>query len=131
MKTVSFDGSGTPGPVLVDSRDTYQHNYLRFETSSGQSPTLQLGSRQRVVTAEWERALSGSDLTAMDAFLANVEMHRPFWVDLPSFSTPPETDEPVLWMKFQDEPERRFATQVPSAGTERRKFTLELIEHLG
>jgi len=118
----------TIGPTLADALDSARSNFTRLEQESGVSPSVQKGPDQRVLDYTYEFALSGADLTAMEAFIADVGMHRPFFVDPASFSTPPETDEPVLWMKFLEQPESRYFVDVPMNEARRKTFRLRLIE---
>ena len=57
-------------------------------------------------------------------------MHRPFFVDPASFSTPPETDEPALWMKFNAMPEANNSVLVPMVNARSKTYSLQLIESL-
>ena len=74
--------------------------------------------------------MEGADLTAMEALISDVQMHKPFFVDPASFSTPPETDEPALWMKFATPPRVRNEIGVPNLGVKSKHFQLSLIESL-
>lgn len=120
----------TVGPVLADALDGKQANAVRLLQPTGRSPTIQNGPQQRALEYLYEFALSGADLTTMEAMIAAVGVERPFWVDPASFSTPPSTDEPVLWMKFQQMPESRYTVAVPMSGTRAKTFKLALIESL-
>jgi hypothetical protein len=118
----------TVGPDIADSPDAKIDNVTRLEQNTGQSPTIQHGPQQRVIEYEYESPLSGADLTAMDAHVNSVGMHRPFWVDPAAFT--PFTDEPVLWMKFADMPRSDNSILVPMVGARSKTYRLSLIESL-
>ena len=124
-KIVTF----TKDPDLRGSRDDHEHSFHRFAQPSGRSPTVQYGARRRRIDYQYDD-LTGADLVAMDAFIDAVGMSTPFWVDPASFSTPPETDEPPLWMKFASPPVVTSGRMVPADGTEAKSFHLKLIESL-
>ena len=124
-KQVTF----TRGPVLSGSVDEKAYNFSRLEQISGEAPTIQRAAPQRRLEYTYP-ALTGADLAAMEALIAAVGMHRPFWVDPHSFSATPDTDDPVLWMKFETEPRVSHALTVPAEGTEAKTFHLNLIEAL-
>jgi len=125
-KTVTL----TVGPVLSDALDWKKPNISQLVQPSGLLPTIQHGPDQRVLEYDYQYRLSGADLTAMEAFIDYVGMHLPFFVDPASFSSPPETDEPVLWMRFAEMPQPRLAVDVPVTETRSKLFTLRLIESL-
>ncbi len=66
----------------------------------------------------------------MEALIADVGMAKPFWLDPASFSTPPETDEPVLWVKFAQPPRSEQGDTVPGSGVRNKHFRLSMIESL-
>jgi len=123
-KTVTL----TVGPTLADSPDGYIANVTRINQNTGQSPTVQHGPQQRVVEYTYENPLDTTDLTAMESLIADVGMHRPFYVDPHSFSATPDTSDPAICMKFAEMPETRNSTLVPMSGTESKTFRLSLIE---
>lgn len=118
----------TVGPDLSGSADHYRANVTRLEQNTGMLPTIQHGPQQRMIDYVYPAALSSTDLSAMEAFLASVGMARPFYVDPASFSTPPETDEPALCMKLLTMPRVTNAVDVPFSGVRRKVFNLQLIE---
>lgn len=122
------------GPVLANAVDQIEPNVTRIQQPTGISPTVQNGLDQRFLEYDYERALldggGSTDLPDMEALIASVGMFRPFWVDPASFSTPPETDEPVLWMKFQQMPTSRYTVKVPASNTRAKTYQLRLIESL-
>jgi hypothetical protein len=67
-----------------------------------------------------------------DFFRPNITQlaHSPFFVDPASFSTPPETDEPALWMRFSERPDSRNSILVPMNGVRSKTFRLSLVESL-
>jgi len=115
-------------PNLQNSSDEFKANATRLEHTTGASPTIQHGPQQRVIEYEYESPLSGTDLTNLEALVAEVGMAFPFYIDPASFSTPPETDEPALSVKFASMPRTRNSILVPSNGTRSKTFTLDLIE---
>ncbi len=122
----------TAGPELENSTDEKEYNFTRLSYPSGVSPTIQHGAPQRSIQLEYPELgqQTASDLTKMEALIDDVDMNKPFWVDPASFSTPPETDEPVLWMKFARAPRSSNTILVPASGTRSKSFSLELIESL-
>jgi len=116
------------GPNLGDVIDEPRPNFSRQNQPSGQSPTVQLGPPQRFIEYAYDPPITGADLTALEALIANVGMSKPFFVDPASFSTPPETDEPALAMKFDTIPASRNSVVVPHSGVRAKTFKLELIE---
>jgi hypothetical protein len=120
----------TVGPTLADAPDGKIDNVTTLIQNTGRRPSIQHGPQQRVLEYPYEYALSGDDLTTMEALIAAVGMAVPFFVDPASFSTPPETDEPALWMKFSGMPESRLAVDVPMNATRSKTFRLSLIESL-
>lgn len=122
------------GPVLADAPDGKRDNVTRLVQKTGISPTVQNGPQQRYLEYKYENPLSNAgsstDLTDMEAFVAAVGMSRPFWVDPVSFSIPPETDEPVLWMKFEEMPDPRWTVAVPMSNEPAKTYKLRLIESL-
>jgi hypothetical protein len=115
------------GPDIRNTNDGYRDNVERQVQPGGQSPTVQLGPQQRFIEYPYA-PIEGADLIAMEAFVAAVGMSKPFFVDPASFSTPPETDEPVLWMKFDDMPESKNTSLVPMRDARSKSFALRLIE---
>ena len=130
LTKIIFDSPTSPGPTLQRSPDGKRANFARQNQPTGQSPTVQLGPQQRLIEYDYENPLEGADLTAMEALVDSVGMDRPFYVDPASFSTPPETDEPVLWMKFEEMPSPNYSVLVPMSGTRSKNYTLRLIESL-
>ena len=119
----------TAGPDLADSRDEKVANVARQIQPTGLSPTVQLGPDQRVIEYEYP-LIEDADLTAMELLINDVGMSFPFWVDPASFSTPPEDDEPVLWMKFASMPNSSNTVLVPSSQSRSKSFSMRLIESL-
>ena len=117
------------GPFLRDSRDAKVANVARQVQPTGLSPTVQLGPQQRAIDYEYP-LVEGADLTAMELLVNAVGMSFPFFVDPASFSTPPETDEPVLWMKFAEMPNSSNTVLVPSSQSRSKSYQLRLIESL-
>lgn len=115
-------------PDLRDSVDEKRDNFVRLVQPQGISPTVQLGPQQRFVQYSYDSPLSGGDLTKMEAMIDSVGMVKPLFVDPASFSTPPETDEPVLWMKFEVMPQVANSILVPKSNDRSKTFTLSLIE---
>jgi len=130
LTKIIFDSATAPGPNLVASPDGHKANASRLIQQTGLSPTTPHGAQQRVLDYLYESPLSGSDLTDMEAFIDSVGMSRPFYVDPASFSTPPETDEPALWMKFADKPRSQNSILVPMIAARSKTFELSLIESL-
>jgi hypothetical protein len=120
----------TIGPVLGNAVDTKRANVTRLVQPTGISPTIQHGPQQRYLEYEYEYPLSSADLTSMEDLVATVGMSSPFFVDPASFSTPPETDEPALWMKFAEMPEARLSVLVPASNERAKTYRLRLIESL-
>ena len=120
----------TVGPVLADAVDEKRANVTRLIQSTGLSPTIQNGPQQRYLEYEYEFALETTDLTKIEALVDAVGMSVPFYVDPASFSTPPETDEPALAVKFVEMPSSRLSVQVPMVNTRAKTYTLRLIESL-
>ncbi len=118
------------GVALADSPDFFKANATRLEQSTGQSPTIQHGPQQRVIEYNYESPLSGTDLAKMKALVADVGMHRPFWVDPHSFAADPDADDPPIWMKFLEMPRSRNSILVPMSGTESKVYPVSLIESL-
>ena len=122
------------GPVLGDALDGKAANVTRLNQPTGISPTIQHGADQRILEYFYENPLTdaggSTDITDMEALVAAVGMYRPFWVDPASFSTPPETDEPVLWMKFAEMPESRLSVLVPASNDRAKTYSLRLIQSL-
>jgi hypothetical protein len=122
------------GPDLRDAPDWKKPNVTRLEQKTGLSPTVQNGPDQRYLEYDYVYRLSdagaSTDLTDIEAFVDAVGMYRPFYVDPASFSTPPETDEPALWMKFLDYPKPRLGVDVPQTEERSKTYTLQLIESL-
>ncbi len=130
LTKVIFGEATSVGPDLADALDGFKTNSLTLEQASGQRPSVQNGPDQRVIRYPYPSPFSGADLTAMEAFVAAVGTHHPFFVDPASFSTPPETDEPALWMKFLDMPEVRNSVLVPHTQARSKTYSLDLIESL-
>jgi hypothetical protein len=120
----------TVGPNITDSPDGYRANVTRLEQPSGSSPTVQNGPQQRIITYNYENPLTGTDLTKMEALIADVGMTRPFWLDPHSFSATPDDDDRPLFVKFNDMPRTRNSILVPMVGEESKVFSLDLIEAL-
>lgn len=120
----------TIGPNLGEAIDEFRDNISRHQQPTGLSPTVKLGPQQRFLEYEWEPPISGADLTGMENFIASVGMEHPFWVDPASFSTPPETDEPALAMKFERMPRVRNSVVVPLSEARAKTFSFSLIESL-
>ena len=118
------------GVALADSVDEKRDNVTRLQQPTGRLPTIQHGPQQRYIEYEYESPLSGADLTAMEALVAAVGMAYPFYVDPASFSTPPETDEPALAMKFAEMPSSSNSILVPMVGARSKTYRLQLIESL-
>ena len=74
----------TRGSDLGVLRDTLIDNVDTFEKPSGKAPSLVRGVSQRRFVPIY-RALNGADLVNMEAFVAEVGTHAPFWVDPPQF----------------------------------------------
>jgi len=129
-KIMTIGGGTSKGPNLADSPDFFRPNVTQIAQPSGLLPTVQNGLDQREFELSYESPLDGADLTAMEALIASVGMHRPFFVDPMSFSTPPETDEPALWMRFVDRPDSRNSILVPTNGTRSKTFRFGLVESL-
>lgn len=112
--------------------DESRFNFTRLNQPTGISPTIKDGNAQRLLEYEYREVddVDGTDLTKMEALIDDVGMDKPFWVDPQSFSTPPETDEPALWMKFDRPPRITNGSRVPSAGVRSKNFKLSLIESL-
>jgi hypothetical protein len=120
----------TVGPVLRNAQDRQRANVTRLLQRTGQSPTVQHGPPQRLIEYEYENPLTGADLTEMEAMIDSVGMTHPLWVDPASWSSPPSTDEPALWMKFEQMPLVRVVSEVPMSGARERVYSLSLIENL-
>jgi hypothetical protein len=120
----------TRGPDLSDSIDQKRDNVTRLVQPTGLSPTVRNGPQQRVLEYVYPAGLSSDDLTNLEGLVDAVGMEKPFFVDPASFSTPPETDEPALWMKFADMPDIKMFASVPMSGTRIKTFALSLIESL-
>ena len=118
----------TPGPNLANSLDSHRANVTRLEQPTGQSPTVEHGPQQRVIEYDYDSPLSGADLVAMEAFIADVGLTHPFYVDPHSFSATPAVDDPPLLMKFAEMPVSRLAVTVPFSGLLEKTFKLKLIE---
>ncbi len=122
----------TVGFVLKGSEDFPQHNFLRLNQSSGISPTIQKGLPQRVMALPFENALRTTDLATMEDWIATAGMHRPFYIDPPSFSATPDTDDPAILFKFDGgDPLSAWGTTVPNREVEKKTFQLRLIESVG
>jgi len=120
----------TTGVALADSVDEKRDNSTTLNQSNGLRPTIQHGPQQRYVEYEYESPLEGADLTAMEALVDSVGTFRPFYIDPASFSTPPETDEPVLAVKFDEMPDSKNTILVPMSGARSKAYRLKLIESL-
>ena len=129
-KIMTIGAGVAKGPSLADSPDFFRPNITQLGQPTGLLPTVQNGPDQREFELSYESPLDGADLTAMEALIAAVGMHSPFFVDPASFSTPPETDEPVLWMRFTERPDSRNSILVPMNGTRSKTFRLGLVESL-
>jgi hypothetical protein len=124
-KIVTIDDTA---PNLANSVDQMRANVTRLVQPTGLLPTIQHGPQQREIAYSYEYGLEGTDLTAMEALIAAVGMHRPFYVD-PAVVTP-FTDEPALWMKFAEMPRVSNAIDVPMSNPWRKLYELSLIESL-
>jgi len=118
------------GPHLKNALDSHKANVTRLLQPTGISLTVQNGPDQRVLTYPYEFALTGSDLENMEAMIQGVGMVRPFYVDPASFSATPGTDDPPIWMKFDEMPVSNFAVDVPMSGVNAKTYVLNLIESL-
>jgi hypothetical protein len=116
------------GPTLAESIDEYRDNVSRLLQKTGISLTVQNGPQQRYLEYTYESGLQETDLTKIEALVANAGMSKPFWVDPASFSTPPEDDEPALWMKFEEMPQAEYFVGVPMRDARRKVFRIRLIE---
>ena len=125
-KTVTLDA----GPKLEDDPDFFKANATRLEQNTGQSLSVQHGPQQRLIEYNYESPLEGTDLTKMKALVADVGMHRPFWVDPHSFAADPDADDPPIWMKFAAMPGSRNSILVPMSGNESKTYPISLIESL-
>jgi hypothetical protein len=124
-KIVTIDDTA---PNLANSVDQGRANVTRLVQPTGLLPTIQHGPQQREIVYSYEYGLEGTDLTAMEALIAAVGMHRPFYVD-PAVVTP-FTDEPALCMKFAEMPRVSNAIDVPMSNPWRKVYELSLIESL-
>jgi len=120
----------TQGPDLANSIDEIRENFTRLVQPSGISTTIQNGAPRRYMELEY-RDLQGQDLIDMEAFIDWVGMSLPFWVDPVSFAADPDTDDPPIWMKFDQPPRISNEVDVPAGGIARKRFRLFIIEHLG
>ncbi len=118
----------TVGPELVGTPDGFRENFTRIGQNTGQSPTVQHGPAQRILEYNYPAGLTGTDLTNMEAFIADVGMDQPFYVDPHSFSATPAVDDPPILMKFAEKPIPEIFVGVASTGVERKTFNLKLIE---
>jgi hypothetical protein len=119
----------TVGPDLANSPDGYIDNVTQLIQNTGLRPRIQHGPQQRVIEYNYA-PIEGTDLTTMEALIAAVGTSKPFFVDPASYSTPPQTDEPVLWMNFNDIPDSRNTVLVPMSNARSKAFSLRLIESL-
>ena len=117
---------------LANPSDESRFNYTRLNQPTGISPTVKDGNAQRLLEYQYLNVddVDGTDLTDLEAFIDAVGMDRPFWVDPQSFSTPPSTDEPALWMKFDTPPKSSNGSRVPTAGVRSKDFKLTFVESL-
>lgn len=120
----------TVGFVMPDAPDGLRHNFRRLVQPSGISPTIQTGAPQRVMDFQFQNALRTTDLATMEDWIATPGMIRPFYIDPPSFSATPDTDDPAILCKFDVDPLSRWGVAVPNTETEKKKFELRLIESL-
>ena len=104
------------GPALAGVTDEVITNAAQFPKPDGSMPSIQYGPQQRRFEIAYARA-TGSDMTGLDGLVEATGSMNPFFVDPPSYSTPPETDEPVRWMKMESDPVVRQSTFVPQEGT--------------
>ena len=125
---LAVKGTFTAGFVMVGAPDFPQHSFIRFEQPSGISPTLKTGVDRRVMSLPFNHALDGADLTTMEDWIATDGMRHPFYIDPPSFSGTPDASDPAIAMKFAEDPESAWGTKVPNTESEKKSFTLDLIE---
>ena len=121
----------TAGPNWPKAPNRYRHSYIRFELPSGITPTLQTGTRRRVLQVDFplvDDQDATNDLATLRAWIEAVGMHHPFWIDPPSFSATPDADDPATPFKFDDEPDSEWGLIVPLNGIDAQAFTLPLIE---
>jgi hypothetical protein len=117
------------GMVMSGAGDGPRYNFLRFEQPTGISPTLELAPPRRVIEVNF-RSLQSSDLTTVKSLIDTVGMHHPFYIDPPSFAADPDADDPAIWMKFDTQPDPKYANSVPNNGTEKRDYDLVIIENV-
>jgi len=117
----------TVGPDLENSPDGYRANVTRLLQNDGQSPTILHGPQQRVIEYSYA-PVEGADLAILEELIAIAGMDKPFYIDPASFSTPPETDEPPLIVKFDEMPDSRHTILVPKTGVASKAFVLRMIE---
>ena len=115
-------------PKLAGATDEKHANFTQLDQSTGRSPRVQHGPDQRVFRFEWDTPIPSADVVKMEALIADVGMQHPFYIDPPSYSTPPETDEPVLCVKFVRMPRSLVSVAVPKSGTLQKTYSWDLIE---
>jgi hypothetical protein len=122
----------TTGYDMRQARDSFRHSFIRFDQPSGISPTLEQGVRRRIMEipfAQVDDSDATTDLAMLKDWVAKVGMHHPFWIDPPSFAGAPDTADPVTPFKFAEpEPDSAYGVTVPHTETEKKSFTLQLIE---
>jgi hypothetical protein len=116
------------GPQFKNALDMNDSNTTRIVQPSGLTMSVQNGPHQRVLEYEYEFPLTGDDLTDIEAMIDYVGLHRPFYVDPVSFSATPATDDPPLWVKFEEMPRTFFGVNVPMSQAKAKTMTLSLRE---
>lgn len=119
----------TAGPVMEGEVDSFEHPFIRFTQPSGVSPTLSLGPRRRVIDLDYRR-MQGTDLTIIEAWIETSGMHKAFWVTPPSFSATPDTDDPAIDCRFDEQPQSRWGVAVPNTEVEKKSFIIRIIENI-
>ncbi|MCK5641027.1 MAG: hypothetical protein KAJ19_09530, partial [Gammaproteobacteria bacterium] len=127
---LTFKKTFTVGFDMPGADDSPVNSFQRFEQPSGITPTLNLGLPRRKMTQDFKHALAGTDLATMEEWIA-IGMHRPAYIDPPSFSATPDVDDPATLFYFATDPRRAWGTAVPNTETEKKFFTLDLIESVG
>jgi hypothetical protein len=115
------------GPKLEESIDSKVDNTTQIVQPTGLRPSVQHGPQQRVLEYLYENPLESTDLAAMEALVAAVGLHTPFYVD-PASWTP--FDAPLA-VKFNGElPESRHSVLSDVASAAAKNYRLRLIESL-
>lgn len=117
------------GIDMREMADELQDNFIGLNQSTGVAPRVQTGPAQRIIEHDY-RLQRGDDLAKFEAFIARVGMTKSFFMDPASFSTPPETDEPALWVKFADPPLTPYDIAVPMNGIRQKRVLLRFIENI-